>query len=256
MTKLEYSKRGLIGVLTPQANTTVEPEFSIMWPKGVSMVNARLISSKKTIEERLIDYTGQVEASLDKFANAPIRAVAFACTGASYLMGQGKEAELCERVHKNRGYPLVTAAHAVTNYLQTLFAKRIGLVSPYPPSLTEESVGYWESVGFVIAEVAAVFDDSSDFHPIYSLRAGSAMDAVNSLKDKNIDVIVMLGTGMPTLWSILNCADWDGPPVTSCMLSLAWRTMLHIDGKEASLDGVQAWSRGEDWRQRMLVHCL
>ena len=94
------------------------------------MVNARLISSKKTIEERLIDYTGQIEASLDKFANAPIRAVAFACTGASYLMGQGKEAELCERVHKNRGYPLVTAAHAVTNYLQTLFVKRIGLFTP------------------------------------------------------------------------------------------------------------------------------
>ena len=116
MSELEYSKRGLIGVLTPQANTTVEPEFSIMWPRGVSMVNARLISSKKTIEERLIDYTGQIEASLDKFANAPIRAVAFACTGASYLMGQGKEAELCERVHKNRGYPLVTAAHAVTEY--------------------------------------------------------------------------------------------------------------------------------------------
>jgi len=256
MSELEYSKRGLIGVLTPQANTTVEPEFSIMWPRGVSMVNARLISSKMTIEQRLIDYTDQVEASLDQFANAPIQAVAFACTGASYLMGQDKEAKLCERIHKNRGYPFVTAARSVTEYLQALFAKRIGLVSPYPASLTEESFGYWESVGFMVAEVVAAFDESSDFHSIYSLRAGSAMEAVSSLKDKDIDAIVMLGTGMPTLQAILNCADWNGPPVTSCMLSLAWRTMLHIDEKEANADDVLAWSRGEDWGQRMLVHCL
>ena len=169
MSELEYSKRGLIGVLTPQANTTVEPEFSIMLPKGVSMVNARLISSKVTIEQRLFDYTAHVEDSLDQFANAPIQAVAFACTGASYLMGQGKEAKLCERIHKNRGYPFVTAARSVTEYLQTLFAKRIGLVSPYPASLTEESFGYWESVGFMVAEVASTFDESNNFHSIYSV---------------------------------------------------------------------------------------
>ena len=60
MTELEYAKRGLIGVLTPQANTTVEPEFTILWPAGVAMLNARLTSPKKTIEERLVDYTSQI----------------------------------------------------------------------------------------------------------------------------------------------------------------------------------------------------
>ena len=61
MSELEYAKRGLIGVLTPQANTTVEPEFSILRPAGVTMLNARLTSSKKTIEERLVDYTHKIE---------------------------------------------------------------------------------------------------------------------------------------------------------------------------------------------------
>ena len=28
--KVEYAPKGLIGLLTPQANTTVEPEFSIL----------------------------------------------------------------------------------------------------------------------------------------------------------------------------------------------------------------------------------
>ena len=46
MAGLEYSKNGLVGVLTPQANTTVEPEFRVLWPKNVGMINARMISNK------------------------------------------------------------------------------------------------------------------------------------------------------------------------------------------------------------------
>jgi maleate cis-trans isomerase len=41
---VEYAPHGLIGVLTPQANTTVEPEFWIMLPPGIALINARMMS--------------------------------------------------------------------------------------------------------------------------------------------------------------------------------------------------------------------
>jgi len=251
MTKLEYAKRGLVGVLTPQANTTVEPEFSILWPNGISMLNARLTSRKKTILDRLVDYTNQIEATLNQFANAPIQAVAFGCTGASYLIGQKKEAEICARIEKNRGVPFVTAARAVTDSLNALSAKSIGLVSPYPSNLTEVSVNYWQNAGFKVKEVASAFNNESEFHPIYSLQAESSAEALQSLKNKNIDAIVMLGTGMPTLQPILDCANWDGAPVTSCMLSLAWRTVLYLDNQLPSAENMLAWCGGATWYQRM-----
>lgn len=260
MSELEYAKRGLVGVLTPQANTTVEPELTILWPAGVAMLNARLTSPKKTIEERLVDYADQVEKSLDQFANAPIQAVAFACTGASYLLGLEKETALCERVEQARGFPLVTAARAVTDSFRTLGAKKIGLVSPYPPSLTEASVAYWQSAGFDVIEVASAYNDRGggnnrgEFHPIYSLQADSSAAALNSLEEKKIDVIIMLGTGMPTLQPILDVANWNGPPVTSCMLSLAWRTVLHIDNQTPSAENFLSWTKGENWSERLAVH--
>ena len=251
MSKLEYAKRGLVGVLTPQANTTVEPEFSILWPNGISMLNARLTSRKKTILDRLVDYTDQIEATLNQFANAPIQAVAFGCTGASYLIGKEKEAEICARIGKNRGIPFVTAARAVTDSLNALSAKSIGLVSPYPSNLTEVSVNYWQNAGFKVKEVASAFNNESEFHPIYSLQAESSAEALQSLKNKNIDTIVMLGTGMPTLQPILDCANWDGAPVTSCMLSLAWRTVLYLDNQLPSAENMLAWCGGATWYQRM-----
>ena len=89
---VEYAPKGLIGVLTPQANTTVEPEFWIMLPPGVAMINARMTSDKSSLEARLVDYFDQMDRAVEQFANAPIGAIALGTTGASYLAGIAREA--------------------------------------------------------------------------------------------------------------------------------------------------------------------
>ena len=95
--------KGLIGLLTPQANTTVEPEFAILMPPGYAFLNARMVSDKPTIEGRLDDYFANMERSIAQFANAPIGAVAFACTGASYLQGVKRERAAVEAIEVARG---------------------------------------------------------------------------------------------------------------------------------------------------------
>lgn len=249
---VEYARRGLIGALTPQANTTVEPEFHYLWPPGYAMINARMMSPKKTIEERLVDYWGNVENELKQFANAPIQAVAFGCTGTSYLVGKDVEDETVERIRQKHNLPFITSAKAVTDALNALGARNIGLVSPYPASLTEKSVTYWESRDFNVAELSGAFNDDSQFHPIYSLSAGSADEALQLQRHKNVDAIVMLGTGMPTLAPIAHAAGWDGPPVMSCMLCLAWRTIQAVDGIAPSSKSIMHWINGAHWAPRLL----
>lgn len=248
---LEYAPRGLIGVFTPQANTTVEPEMQILLPSGFAHINARLTSPKGTIEERLIDYYDTLEDSLAQFANAPLDAVAVGCTGASYLVGREREAELVDRWRQSAAVPVITTGLAVVDALNALGAARIGFVSCYPPALTEASNGYWSSHGFEIGEVAGSFNEDSDFHPIYSLRANNASEALADLRGLNHDAIVMLGTGMPTLKPIADAADDEGPPVLSCMLCLAWRCVQQVDGREPSAETVIAWSRGDGWSDRL-----
>lgn len=250
-TQLEYAPLGLIGTLTPQANTTVEPEFSVLWPPGYAMINARLTSPETSIMARLRDYWETTEATLDQFANAPLSAVAFGCTGASYLAGMAEEDALVARIEDARGYPFITSARAVTDALKALSAVRIGLVSPYPADLTEASIGYWRSRGFVVAETSSAFDSESAFHPIYTLSASSASDALQHLRDKPLDAIVMLGTGMPTLGPIAAAAGWDGPPVMSCMLCLAWRTVQAIEDRPPSAESVTNWITGRGWSERL-----
>ena len=54
----------LLGVLTPQANTIVEPELWTLLPEGWSMINARLTSKKSTMEARLIEYTHKISEAV------------------------------------------------------------------------------------------------------------------------------------------------------------------------------------------------
>src|SRR5215213_2249941 len=114
---LEYAPRGLAGMLTPQANTTVEPEFNLLWPPGVAMINARLMSDKASMSARLVDYFDNYGASLRQFANAPVGVVGAACTGASYLAGREREAAAVEGIVAQSGHPFITAALAVVDAL-------------------------------------------------------------------------------------------------------------------------------------------
>lgn len=248
---LEYAPRGLVGILTPQANTTVEPEFNILCPRGIAMINARLTSDKAALSDRLIDYFETYDHALKQFANAPVGAAAAACTGASYLAGRQREAKLVADISSRHGYPFITAAMAVVDALRTLGARRIGLVSPYPGDLNSVSIAYWQSHDFDVAEVASAVTDGDTFHPIYSLGGSAALAALRTLQDKPLDTIVMLGTGMPTLRPIAATIGWGGAPTISSNLCLAWRVVEALEHRPPNAATLASWLNGEGWVDRL-----
>jgi maleate cis-trans isomerase len=247
---VEYAPRGLLGVLTPQANTTVEPEFAALLPPGVAMLNARMTSGKPTIVARLLDYLASLESWSEQFANAPVGALAFACTGASYYAGVAEEDAAVARISAARGVPFVTAGHAVRDAFHALGAKRIGLVSPYPQDLTEAAAAYWRALGFEVTRIAGSEIKDGVFHPIYAMSGEGAHQALLSLDPTGLDAIAMLGTGMPTLGPIQRTPFHGGVPVVSCMLALAWRSLCALDGAPPTRENLLAWVRGEGWVAR------
>lgn len=253
---LEYARRGLVGMLTPQANTTVEPEFSILWPPGVAMINARLMSDKDTMTARLADYFDTYGAALQQFANAPLNVAAAACTGASYLAGREREADLLRALAQRHGYPVVTAATAVVDALTVLKADRIGLVSPYPLDLGRASAAYWQSHGFDVVAMADVTSRQDTFHPIYSMGGSRVAQALRGLEGERLDAIVMLGTGMPTLHPIAQVIGWSGAPVMSCNLCLAWRVVEALAREAPRAATLTAWLRGDGWVERLTARSV
>ncbi len=252
---VEYAPGGLIGLLTPQANTTVEPEAAILCPAGFAMLTARMVSARGTVEERLIDYYESLEETLKQFANAPLTVITSACTGASYLIGAQREDEIFGRLAAARGIPVSNSAYSVVAAFRALGAQRIGLVSPYPASLTEASIRYWESRGLSIGHVSMVASDPSQFHPIYSIRAGGAAEALATMAGHDVDAIVMLGTGMPTLGPILQRPRVGRAPVFSSMLATVWDAVQRSQGASHTAASLLAFIDGWSWRHRFMERC-
>jgi maleate isomerase len=253
-TGLAYAPMGLIGVLTPQANTTVEPEFAILCPSGYATITARLTSTAPQMVARLSEYFETVESQIARFSNAPIDAYAFACTGSSYLVGGEAQGAMCAEVEARTGRPFIAAAGAVREALTTLDAQRIGLISPYPPELDRASNAYWTSCGFDVAETISITAGSSAPHPIYGIPEERALGAVREMEGRRVEAIVLLGTGMPTLGAIRAAAELDGPPVLSSMLALAWRTIAVLDGRAPEQEDLLDWIAGKPWGERYAAH--
>ena len=249
---VEYGQRGLVGLLTPQANTTAEPELAVLWPPGVAMVSARMVSAAPGMEDRLRDYFAALGPAVAQFANAPLSAIAVACTGASYLTGRTREAALVAELEAARGIPVITSGRAVGDAFQVLGARRVGLVSPYPPGLTRASVAYWQEGGVEVAEVVEIVPDAGAFHPVYVLPAADAATALHRLAGvAGLDAVAMMGTGLATLPVILDHPRCGRAPVISSLLATAWRTMLAIGGDAPSRDNLLAWVDSPAWAPRL-----
>lgn len=248
---LAYAPAGLVGLLTPQANTTVEPEMAVLKPAGMAFLNARLTSDKPTIPERLKDYFAHYAEAAEQFANAPVGAIGYACTGASYLAGVEAEDATLEALRVRTGVPVVTAATAVVDALQALGVRRIALLSPYDETLDDASAAYWSARGFDVVARASAFEASDAFHPIYAMSAERAGGAIERVAGAGAEAIVMLGTGMPTLRPIAATPRVGDAVLLSCMLCLAWRLYTAARGEAPSQASLLAFVDDPAWRRRL-----
>jgi maleate isomerase len=242
----EYGARGRVGVLPPQANTNVEAELSVLLPAGVAWATARLTCYADDSRARLMGYFENVADTLRQFDTAALSVIVFACTGSTYLIGLEAERVVFDRLAAERGAPIVSAAGAVRAALDELDARRIALVSPYPPWLTEACAAFWRAQGREVADVRSPAGDRTDTRRIYALGSADGLAALDGLDASGVDAVVVTGTGMPSLGIIAR--SHIGVPVLSSNLCLAWRAM-QVLGDATPL---AAWLDGSaGWRERL-----
>lgn len=190
-----------VGVGTPQANPTVEIEFRKMLRAPVQAITTRLTSLATEPAQRLINYIEQLPAALQSFDTMPLRAFGFACTGSSYLVGNEREDKLIEAAEQVSGIQVVTATRAIHREMQGRGAARIAILSPYPADLQAAAVAYWQGLGHNIVATASI-DIGSDTRAIYEISDGEVAAAIASFDTRDADLLLLSGTGMPTLASL------------------------------------------------------
>jgi len=245
----EYGRGGLFGLLTPQGNPTAEPEIRILLPPASALLAARLTSSSPLLRQRLSDYAERLDEQIDRFEDIRFDAVGFACTGASYWIDPQDEQRHADAIAARKGYPMVTAAQAVKAAFEVLGVGTIALVSPYPEWLTEACCRHWERQGMQVSALLQLQAGHGEAHGIYGLTTQRVLDAIASFDAGAAEVILLTGTGMPSLRAILRLERERAMPVLSSNLCLAW-ALARITGEVGP--GAESRLYG-GWAERLAV---
>lgn len=242
----DYGRRARIGVATPQANPTVEGEFAILYPRSVSVQATRLTCPSSSPTERLIAYIEDLETTVKTFGGMALSAFGFACTGSSYLVGDAREKEIVDRLEQALEYPVSTTTHAILAALEAMNASKVALLAPYPDSLIDAGKAYWRKAGLNITASHRIVTRSENTETIYELSSADAAVVLDTFDPKGADVILLSGTGMPSLACLGKHAS--GLPVISSNACLAWR-LLQLSGAADLCEAAPPHITG--WRDRL-----
>jgi maleate isomerase len=226
----DYGPRARVGIATPQANPTVEPEMRALLPEVVGVYATRLTHRSPQLAERLEHYISHIPDAIRSFGPMQLAAFGFGCTGTSYHAGRQREDALTAAASQECGVPVVSAAQAIREALTALGARRIALLSPYPEDLAEAGYRYWNDADVPVIAKLRVDPSLDDTHRIYEFTSADALAALRDLWQqpaaRDADCVLASGTGMPTLRALRQFAGECSVPVLSSNLCLAW-ALLH-----------------------------
>jgi len=126
-----------VGLIVPSSNTTMEVDFHRTLPEGVETATSRMYLEDTTKEGEI----RMIEDSLPEAARAlrtmkPGLAV-FGCTSGGALFGRRYDQQIQKRIEEATGAEAVTILSALSEEFARLGARRLVVLTPYTPDLTE-----------------------------------------------------------------------------------------------------------------------
>ena len=233
-----------IGQIVPSSNTTMETEIPAMLRRVEAESDHRFtfhssrMRMKKVTREELAAMDAESERCALELSDARVDVLGYAClvaimsTGLGYHRASTKKLEA--RTKENgAAAPVVTSAGALIDGLNALGARRIGLIAPYTPALTDMVVDYIEAERISVSSHIAL--DIPDNLEVGARDPLALLDIVDQLDLTGVDAVVLSAcVQMPSFEAIQLVEDKIGIPVVSAAVCTVF-CMLKALGLEASV---------------------
>ena len=152
--------RARIGLLVLESDQTMEWEFRALTDlPGVSVYHARLANAVTVTPETLAGMEAELPVAAGLLpAYMGLDAIGYGCTSGSTIIGEERVAAILSRIHP--GVPSSNPLTAAKAALARLGIKRLGLLTPYPPEVTDAMQASFAAAGIEVAVVGSFFEGS------------------------------------------------------------------------------------------------
>jgi maleate isomerase len=225
------------GLIVPSSNVTMERELPAMFarrevaePERFSFHSSRVRMRNVTAEE-LAAMNAQATRATQELADASVDVLVYACLVALMAEGPGAHRQAEERLGailaaEGHPAPVVSSAGALVGTLQLMGARKVAVVAPYLPTLTQRVCDYIAAEGVVVEEARSL--SVADNGAVGRLDPQSLLGIADELP-RNVDVVVLSAcVQMPSLPVIEAAEARLGVPVISSATATAFQSLRQL----------------------------
>ena len=155
-----------------------------------------------------------------------LQAIGYGCTSGSTIIGEERVSDIIHNFHP--GVPASNPLTAAKVALQVLGVKRLGLVTPYRPDVTQAMQNRFEDAGISIAQVGSFYED--DDKVVGRISPEAILEAALSVgASDQVDGVFISCTSLRAAGIVEQAETALGKPVTASNHALAWH-LLRLAG--------------------------
>lgn len=228
--KLRRTRIGLLALATDLAS---EHDLPCLLPGDVDLYTARLDYRNPVTMESLQAMAGSIGGEVAKLLpGGELDAVIYGCTSGTAAIG---EAEIARLVHEVRPEcPVTTPLGACREAFRALDARRIAVLTPYTPAVTETVIASVEAFGCEVTK-AACFNLVSDYD-MAGLSPQELLEGAREVLDEKAQALFVSCTALRASAFVSLLENQLGIPVVASNQALAWHA-IRLMGRSDAVAG-------------------
>ncbi len=232
--------RRKFAVIAPSTNTSVQPEFDAMRPRGVTNHFGRIhipndpVHNDDDFNTLIGNIRKETMHAVDQVMTCEPDYLVMGMSSETFWDGLEGSQRLMERVEARAGVKVAMGSDASQAALKRYGAKRIAVITPYMPVGDAQVRRFFTDCGFEIVRLKGLRGTSPVTYAHVSER--ELREAILEVDGPDVDAVIQVGTNL-AMARLAGIAEfWLGKPVLAINTCIYWWA-LRQNGIDDRIDG-------------------
>lgn len=233
--------RRKFAVIAPSTNTSVQPEFDDMRPRGVTNHFGRIwipddpIHDDADFEQLMENIRAEVDNAIDRVMTCRPDYLIMGMSSETFWDGAEGSQRLLEAVQERSGVGVAMGSYACEAAFEAYGGiKRIGVITPYMPVGDAQVVRFFTDCGYEVVRLKGLKCDSPV--QIAHVQADTLEAAMREVDGNDVDAVVQVGTNLAMARLADEAERRLGKPVIAINTAIYWYA-LRQNGLSDRIDG-------------------
>lgn len=239
MLNYQLAARARIGVLIPSTNTGVEYDLQKFGLDGVTWHCSRFLirlrnwaeegeasgDDENTVFERFLELMREdMTPAIENVMTSQITHLMLGMSAETFWGGMAGNVEFESAIQSQIGdLGMTTGAGATRMALENFGAKKISVITPYPPVGDDNVRMFFDEIGFEVKHVVGL--NCASATAIAEVTIPEVIDAVKKADGDDVDAIIQCGTNLSTVDLFPTLEHWLEKPMIPINVATVWHAL-------------------------------